>query len=124
MNIASFFPDGNLCLTATSNQISLWDVNNGNLIHTINTPDEWKSMTSLDISMDGTKLAVGCWDEIIHVIDLLTERVLYDIKGHTAPVQSVKFITDNQILSGAGEYGDGIARIWDLRNVIGSWVYE
>jgi WD40 repeat protein/serine/threonine protein kinase len=69
----------------------------------------------LAFSPDGTRLAVGCRDNTIRLIDVATRQEVAELRGHTDYVQAVAWSPDGtKLVSGSG---DKTVRIWDSLSV-------
>ncbi|HTU89758.1 MAG TPA: protein kinase [Gemmataceae bacterium] len=62
-------------------------------------------------SPDGHRLALGGFDQIVHIWDLDTGKELLTFKGLTAEIEGVAFSPDGRRLASAGE--DHTVRVWD-----------
>ena len=61
---------------------------------------------------DSDRVAVGCADGTIKILDLVTGKDVQILVGHTNTVYSVAFSTNPQRLASAS--ADGTIRVWDL----------
>jgi WD40 repeat protein/serine/threonine protein kinase len=71
------------------------------------------TVLSTAFSADGTRVVLGCADELAKVFDARTGAPLLACRGHTAGVGSAAFSPDGGRLV-TGSY-DGTAKIWDAR---------
>ena len=68
----------------------------------------------MDISPDGSQVALGNEDGKAAVWDLATGKKLFDLAGHTAYIRGVAFSLDGKQLATGSN--DQTARIWDAAN--------
>ncbi len=103
--------------------ITLWDTLTGTLIAETDKPLRAQAITPLIIypsnyktdmklNYDGRLLAVAYLDGSIRLWDLLTNREVAVLKGHTSAVSSIQFSPDGTKLYSAS--GDGTVRQWGL----------
>ena len=67
---------------------------------------------ALTMLPDG-KLAAGCWDGKIKIIDLKSKRVIQELSGHTNSIGALISLEDGRIISGSY---DGTIKIWNTEN--------
>jgi WD40 repeat protein len=66
-------------------------------------------------SPDGTRLAAGCRDNTIRLIDVARRQQVAELRGHTDYVHSVGWSPDGtRLVSGSGDY---TVRVWDSLTV-------
>jgi WD40 repeat protein len=79
------------------------------------TIDVGNSVYGVAFSPDGTRLALGCVDNTIRLIDVATRQEVAELRGHTAYVHAVAWSPDGtRLVSGSG---DKTVRIWDSLSV-------
>ena len=62
-------------------------------------------------SPDGTRLAAGCRDNTVRLIDVTRRQQVAELRGHTDYVHAVAWSPDGTRLASAS--GDFTVRIWD-----------
>ena len=77
-------------------------------------PGQPHPVAGLAVTADGTCAAAGLADGGVHVIDLGTGALRYDLRVHGAVVEAVAFAADGTQLVTASR--DGAIGVWDLRN--------
>ena len=119
----AFSPDGSTLAGASTEEIRLWNAENGRLKRTLTVPSEELSQDSLAFSPDGGMLAAGGW-YAIHLWNTETGMHIHTLersRGSYAQVvyspNADTFITwspvGNTIANGAAFYSDETARLWD-----------
>lgn len=92
----------------------LWDMSSGKRIKAFG--DNSMSVESIDISPDGTLLAVGLFgSSVIRLYNLDSGEEVAVLRGHSDSVNSVAFSPDGTYLA-SGSYDDTV-RLWDLTKI-------
>jgi len=132
-SVTAFSPDGKKVVTidiapdprnTTEATIRLWDVESGsaNFGKDAMQPvgwypyegDERKWFTFIIFSPDGKKLAVANYEGVVKILDIDSGKILQELKGHEAPLNSIAFSPDGKKLVTASN--DKTARIWDIES--------
>jgi WD40 repeat protein len=73
---------------------------------------EWRHLAS---QLDGTRLAVGCADTTIRLIDVAHRHEVAALRGHTDYVHALAWSLDGtRLVSGSGDY---TVRVWDSLSI-------
>ena len=95
--------------------IKLWDVETEKEIKTFSrySNSQISGISSLDFSLDGTKIISGHFDSTITLWDVETGKEIKTFTGHSGNVTSVAFSQKNykQIISGSS---DKTIKLWDI----------
>ena len=103
-------PDGQTLVAGSFGNITIWDLQTGELLHTIAAHSSW--VKTLAISPDGEILASGSNDKRIRLWNLKQGIRLRTIEGHTGSVNTLSFSPDGRILASGSD--DKTIRLWDL----------
>ncbi len=104
-----FTPNNQSIISASADQtIRLWNPANGQQAAAI---PYGQPVTSLALSVDGTKIAATGSDNNVRLYQL-DGKLLFTLAGHTAAPKSVAFSTDNTRLVSSGP--DNLAIVWDV----------
>jgi WD40 repeat protein len=103
-------PDGSAFATASNDGTALIiDAGTGEIVTGLS---DGSTFECLSWAPDGQRLAVGGWDNNVHILELDDpEASLRAISGHTAALHSVAWAPHGDRLVSTS--GDGTARVWD-----------
>ncbi|WP_334747473.1 WD40 repeat domain-containing protein [Nostoc sp.] len=102
-------PVGNTLATGIrDNAIKLWNVSNGQLIHTLT--GQKGEVRAVAFSPNGQQIASGSQDGTVHLWNVSTGKVISIFTAHKGQVWSVAFNPDGKTLASAGQ--DGAIKIW------------
>lgn len=107
INALAFSPDGNLIATSDYYSLKLWDLNTGQIVHTLNNGE----FSCLAFSPDGNKLATGSYDSTVKIWDPITGRLLSTLR-HTNYIGSIAFSPDGNILASC--VTDTVIKLWSI----------
>ncbi|KAL3228902.1 Mitochondrial division protein 1 [Nakaseomyces bracarensis] len=120
--------DGTAVVSASNDKtLRHWDLLSGKCIQTIDITMAMKNKATEGISLDNrllssvpligdvfchdNALVTGTKDGIIRLWDLRVGRAIGELKGHTDPINTLRF-KSNELISGSE---DKTSRLWDLR---------
>jgi len=111
----AFSPNGKvLAAGGRNNELKLWDLSSGEVLHTlIGHQGETISGISVIFSPDGSMLASGNDDDFnVKLWDVSSGEVLRTLSGHKYGVNSVTFSPDGRILASGSN--DDTVKLWDI----------
>jgi WD40 repeat protein len=108
----AFSPDGTLLAAKAYFEMVLWNVANGQVLHTLQGEPDPLIFNCMAISPDGTKLASGDFEHSVRLWDVATGTLLKNFEGHAEGVRAVAFSPDGEMLASAS--GDKTIKLWDM----------
>ncbi len=110
----AFSKDGSLLLAAGGTparfgELQLWDVASGQLRRSVTLTGD--TIFGASLSPDGTKIAAGCTDNTVRIVDAATGRELYKIGNHENWVLGTIFGVDGRRIVSVGR--DRAAKLTD-----------
>lgn len=111
---AAFHPRKNLVATNSGMNIKLWDADAGVMVKDLG-PAKF-DVTSIAISPDGTKLAVGAGlydNNAVQIWDLNTYELKWTIEKHQKSVEAVAFSRDSKHLASFSR--DETVKVWSVQ---------
>ena len=108
-----FSPDGNSLVSGCcwsgnwDGKLCLWDPQTGELLLTL----DHETVAAVTFTPDGSIITYAN-DDIIYLLDILSENVITMLKGHTDVIDSLAYSSDGKTLISGSR--DGTILIWDL----------
>ena len=105
----AFSADGKLLASSsTDKSIRFWVARTGEPLAVIPVGSV---IYGLNFSPDGTRLAAGCADNTVRLVDVAAKQPVAELRGHTDFVHAVAWSPDgSRLVSGSGDF---TVRIWD-----------
>jgi centriolar protein POC1 len=101
-----------LLVASEDGTVSIWNLNNLELLHKINVSSD--TIRCISISPDEKQVVFGCRDNDLRVYDLVDYSFITTLKGHTMAVFSAQYSPNGDyILSGSR---DAQLKVWDSRS--------
>jgi glucose repression regulatory protein TUP1 len=111
-----FSLDGRLVATGCNRLAQIYDVDNGNLIKSLQDPqiqDEGDLyIRSVCFSPDTKYLATGAEDKVIRVWDISSASIIHQFTGHEQDIYSLDYARNGRLIASGS--GDRTVRLWDL----------
>ena len=112
-----FHPNGKLLFSAAGEpgifgELKKWDIESGALLQTFRGHHD--AIYALAISHDGSILATGSYDQMIHLWDTSDGTLLRSLAGHQGAVFDLDFRVDDKILASAS--ADRTIKLWNVQD--------
>jgi WD40 repeat protein len=104
----SFSADGTLAATPGREEVHVWEIATGRVLHSLPCGMPY----GFTLSADGTFAVTGGWDGLLRVWDLRSGRCLRTLEGHEAPIAGIELSPDSTLLATA-DLGSAL-RVWEL----------
>lgn len=113
----AFSNDGKLLIAgggtpAQFGEVQIWDVNSAQLLHASTLTND--TVFGASLAPDGSRIAVGCADNTVHVFDTKSGKELYKIGNHENWVLATVFGIDSKRFVSAGR--DRAAKLIDAQS--------
>lgn len=111
----AFSPDGSvLALGLYEQQITLWDVVNGELVYVFDMQEDNRTK-AMEFSPDGTLLAVGVHDGTVRLLDVVSGKIVSMLKytGET-DIHDLTFSPDGKYLASGGRVSAVV--LWNVES--------
>lgn len=91
-------------------EVAMCDFESGELLRTFKGHKD--SLYAVAVSPDGTLLATGSYDQLIHLWDVATGELQATLDGHSGAVFDLAFSPDGRLLASAS--ADRTVKLWDV----------
>lgn len=111
-DIKSIESKNELLLASEDGTVSIWDMLDLTLLHTINVSKD--TVRSVAISPDGKQIALGCRDNTIKIYNTEDYTFLASLEGHTMAVFTAAYIPNGRYLISGSR--DAQIKVWDTHS--------
>jgi len=109
----AFSSDGEKLFSFDNNYMfRTWEMKTGQELSSQEIQGPHDSSTAL--STDLRYMAFGTTEGVIHLMEMATQKINFNWRGHKGKVEHLLFSPDNKLLASAGE--DEIVQVWTLEN--------
>jgi WD40 repeat protein len=105
-----------VALADSDTTIRLIDIVNSKLLGVLTLDSQVKAFC---FSPNGSKLATGGLDQVIHLLDVDTRKIVRNLPGHIGAVNALSWSPDGKYLASAG--ADKTVRLWDVNKAAEVW---
>jgi WD40 repeat protein len=109
---AALTADGAQAAVATERAVKVMDVKSAQEIYSF---DVQRSISTITLSADGSKMACALFDNSIRLWDLIEHRPIHDLIGHLGVARTMEFSADGKTLVTGGD--DNLVCLWDVVNM-------
>jgi WD40 repeat protein len=103
---AALAPEGTLAATTTANDVELWDVETGELLHRLR--GHRSLVTDVEFSPDGTLVVTASNDHDARIWDVGSGDLLHVLRGHFFPVRRASFSPNGRWIVTASQFTAGL----------------
>jgi WD40 repeat protein len=103
---AALAADGAVAATSTANDVGLWDVGNGRLLHRLR--GHRSVVNDVEFSPDGSLLVTASNDHDARIWDVSSGRLLHVLRGHFFPVWRASFSPNGRWIVTASQFTAGL----------------
>lgn len=111
-----FAPDGKLLAAAGTHQVVFYDLLKGQETRRFHSKDgpagTMPAVACLVFAPDGKTLALGCYDGVIRLFDVVTAKEVGALEGHASVVYALAFSHDGRVLA-SGSFDQSV-RLWEM----------
>lgn len=93
--------------------LSWWDANSGELFSTTTFDESVQEMSTIAMSSDRSRIAVGYSDGAIQVRNTASGEKLFNLVGHAGPILDLGFSADGKQIASSAGGTDGVVKVWD-----------
>lgn len=109
----AWIPSGNLLAVVGDSLVSIWDISNGELKHSLEGPPDYR-VTSFSWSPEGTLFITSGHDGKMVIWDVERGETIQVLEGHESSVESVSWAPDGGLFASGSS--DGSIRLWNTTN--------
>lgn len=99
-------------ITGLKGEATIWDLKTGEILTAIGADNHRDILFDAEISPDGTLLATAGYDQIIHLWEIASGKLLRSFPSHNGAIYDLAFSADGAVLASAS--GDGTCKIWQV----------
>jgi WD40 repeat protein/serine/threonine protein kinase len=115
----AFSPDGKRLFACGDKGIRVWDAATRETVAV--WPVAARAGSSMALSPDGKRLAVGVYEGVVELLDTATGQRIHTFKGHSGRLLAMAFNSDGSRLATGGV--DGTVRIWNTGERHEDWPF-
>lgn len=99
-------------ITGLKGEATIWDLKTGEILTAIGADNHRDILFDAEFSPDGTLLATAGYDQIIHLWEIASGKLLRSFPSHNGAIYDLAFSPDGAVLASAS--GDGTCKIWQV----------